>query len=374
MGNRDSRQLVRRVIGPAATAALLPALMLTGGQASAARPSAHRPAAIARVISASLNSVSCKGNSFCMAAGGYSTTRSKGLKLIEAWNGKIWRDVPDGLRGHLSLISCGSPAFCFAGRGSSGGLAAVWNGRTWKAFIDAFDAAGATCGSPKLCMHLDERAIEIDVWNGKRWRTDPAANACNGPAPGPCGYNGLSGGSASTCMALSFGCDTQDCQDGLDEFAAVWNGTSWQASSRPGNGNLSCSRGLCMLIVWNKQDHAPTANIWDSGGWQDITPNVAALCASAPECRLPVNRGLSCGAPRACVTIASGSPVSLIWTNHTWKAVPLATIHGTVPSLRELSCGSATNCMAIGSYGNPSRPVAEHWNGTTWQLTTPVNH
>ena len=57
-----------------------------------------------------------------------------------------------------------------------------------------------------------------------------------------------------------------------------------------------------------------------------------------------------------------------------WKVVPFASIDGKVPNMSSLSCGSATNCMAVGRYGKPSRPVAEHWNGTRWRLTEPVNH
>ena len=29
-------------------------------------------------------------------------------------------------------------------------------------------------------------------------------------------------------------------------------------------------------------------------------------------------------------------------------------------NLHDLSCGSATNCVAVGSYGKAARPVAEH--------------
>jgi hypothetical protein len=70
-------------------------------------------------------------------------------------------------------------------------------------------------------------------------------------------------------------------------------------------------------------------------------------------------------------------PASLVWNGATWSAAPLALVHGKIPDLSvpfsNLSCGSARNCVAIGSYQrtphSPPLPVAEHWNGSTWQVT-----
>lgn len=82
-------------------------------------------------------------------------------------------------------------------------------------------------------MNTNAGATEIDVWNGKRWRSDPSTNACDGGPPfGPCGYNGISCGSASTCMALSYACSTDDCAGGPDEFFNVWDGTRWAGFHR----------------------------------------------------------------------------------------------------------------------------------------------
>ena len=364
----------RRVIGPAVTAALLPALAL-GGTARAAGPPARSPAAGARVVAARLTGVSCKGNSFCMAAGSYPY---KGVRLTEAWNGRSWRDVRNPLSGNLTGISCGGPAFCFATRVRSPQGQAIgsaeWNGRTWKAF-NSGDLFGVTCGSPKLCMIIQEGASPHTIagWNGKHWLAGP--DACSGAPPGTdCGFTALDCGSATFCLANGYACDTTDCGDGRSPFTLIWNGSTW---TWPGTdptavqrfADLSCSWGdFCMFIPYNR--HATIATIWQSAGWQDASPNLPAVCHGAPHCWL---RGpLSCGAPQDCVVIPIASPVSLIWSNFAWKAVPLARIRGTVPNLAGLSCGSSTNCMAVGSYGKPARPAAEHWNGTRWQLTRPL--
>ncbi len=55
-----------------------------------------------------------------------------------------------------------------------------------------------------------------------------------------------------------------------------------------------------------------------------------------------------------------------------WSEVPAAH-YGAEDSLRSVSCPSATNCLAVGSYhvGPPHdeiRALAQHWDGTAWGL------
>jgi hypothetical protein len=365
MHSSGTRSPLRRLIVPAATAALLPAVMLLTGAAAAAAAAAH-PGAGPKVVTSGLADISCKGKSFCMAAGTYSTSKAKDLKLVQVWNGKAWHDVRDPLKGTLSGISCGGPSFCFGSRPTG---AAEWNGKTWKAFANNL-ARNATCGSPKLCMAIS--GTEIAKWNGKNWKADPSTDACTGgPLDNPdCGYDSLSCGDASTCLATFFACTDENCVDGPAEFDYVWDGTSWGGtfgSPGPSGSDTSCSwGGFCMQTFW------PTAQaiLWDSAGFQDASPDLSTVCTTAQHCSL---RGpISCGGPQKCVVLPAGSPDSLIWSDFAWKAVPLAKIGGQVPPLSALSCGSGLSCMAVGQYRH--RPVAEHWNGTRWQLTNPTNH
>jgi hypothetical protein len=375
MRNSGPRSPLGRLIA-LATAALLPAVLLMSGTAAhattvsakaGAGTAASGPAAAGlKVVASGLAAISCKGKSFCMAAGTFSTSKAKGLRLVEAWNGKSWHDVRDPLNGELGVISCGGPSFCFGSRPAG---AAQWDGKTWKAYANNL-ARGATCGSPKLCMAVS--GVQIARWNGKSWKADPSTDACAGGPPdnADCGYDTLSCGSASTCLALYFSCSTEDCGDGPDEFANAWDGTSWGNAFGPPDqrgSDLSCSWGeFCLLTYWPSAQ----ATIWDSAGFQDASPDLSTICTSAENCSL---RGpLSCGAPQKCVVLPTGSPDALVWSDFAWKAVPLATIGGQAPTLSALSCGSGTSCMAVGRYRNHS--VAERWNGKTWQLTTPTNH
>ena len=73
--------------------------------------------------------------------------------------------------------------------------------------------------------------------------------------------------------------------------------------------------------------------------------------------------------------VPAGSPVALIWTGTSWHTSPLARIDGRLPKVTALSCGSATNCMAVAWHfsGNSRLTVAEHWNGSAWQLSKTLN-
>jgi hypothetical protein len=349
-----------QVIVPVATAALLPGLVLMGGMA--------RATSLPRVITASLTTISCKGNSFCMAAGTYSTQRDKDVSLTQVWNGKAWHDVPGPPKGSLDGISCGAATFCFAN--NAGGGEARWNGRAWKN-IGGSSFTNLTCAGPKFCMQLfyygDPNVFE---WNGKSWQDAPGDTACSNPGGGACGYSQLSCGSPSFCLAISYLCDPEGgCTQGEAVLTWIWNGKTWYDPAGPDQFPpyaMSCSWGVfCMLPTYNSG-----AEIWSAVGWQSTSLDLSAICHGAPNCNL--NGPLSCGGPQDCVVAPTGSPVSLVWTDFKWKAVPFVRVHGEVPAVVDLSC-SGTNCMAVGSYGSPAQPVAEHWNGTKWQLTNALN-
>lgn len=353
----------RRVFAPAVAVAAVPVLMLITGLAPAVGTPAHGTAGSTRAGSGYLYGVSCKGNSFCMATGSHRVRGNAHARLVEEWDGRRWRDVPDLLRGDLTGLTCGSPAFCFAN--PKPGTLAHWNGKTWRIFKGASPEYGITCGSPKECMSI--AGTVIDQWNGRRWQVNRDTDACGGPPGTPCGYTGLYCGGWSSCLAISYACTNTNCMDGPSYVTKTWNGHGWNGEfgAPTSRGPLSCSwGGFCMMTSGNTQ-----ASVFQNGGWQDASPNLPAICNGAKNCDL--NGLLSCGAPQDCLVVPAGSPVSLVSADFTWKAVPLALPGGVLPALYSLSCTNTTNCMAVGSYGKPPVPVAEHWNGTKWQITKP---
>jgi hypothetical protein len=86
--------------------------------------------------------------------------------------------------------------------------------------------------------------------------------------------------------------------------------------------------------------------------------------------------GVSC-ASSSCVAVggrsAGAGTLAEKWNGTKWSVVSSPNPSGsTNAQLRGVSCTSATNCLAAGSYFNGSitLPFAEKWNGTKWSVVT----
>src|ERR1700729_73823 len=57
-----------------------------------------------------------------------------------------------------------------------------------------------------------------------------------------------------------------------------------------------------------------------------------------------------------------------------WSVTPSPDHGDSDNQFSAVSCVSASDCMAVGTYldGSQDLAMAEHWNGTAWSLTTPV--
>jgi hypothetical protein len=106
-------------------------------------------------------------------------------------------------------------------------------------------------------------------------------------------------------------------------------------------------------------------------------PAVSGGCGG-PDCRYG---DLTCASATNCSATGSycddddcdsTSDFAQVWNGTTWNAVPLAK-DAHLAQLTLLSCGSPVNCVALGtrpqSGGTTPAPVAEHWNGKSWLVT-----
>ena len=299
-------RFVRAILAAGVVAAL--AASVSGSSEARAADRAGLVAAAARAsrhTDQQLTEVSCTGRSFCLAVGQFSEPGNHSARLAEAWNGKTWRIVRDPLGGTLARLTCGSPAFCLAARGEGGTLPeAVWNGRTWAALKHQpvlIPPHGGTafpninCGSAKMCMVIS--GTQVEEWNGSRWHDLPGTNAC-AQGPPPCGWDALTcaTSASSNCMGFDFACATTECDGGPDTIGAAWNGRTWDLSvslpfSTP-NALACAGPSFCLLTgfpVGAAITHDP-----QSSNWQDITPDLTAICHGAADCTL-ANASPSCG-------------------------------------------------------------------------------
>ena len=92
---------------------------------------------------------------------------------------------------------------------------------------------------------------------------------------------------------------------------------------------------------------------------------------------------VSCPSPSSCYAVGYTSDqdsrgfvhygsLAESWNGKTWAIQPSPSLPGSF--LRGVSCTSATDCYAVGSYGDlDSKTLVEHWNGKTWEVQASPN-
>ena len=341
--------------------------------------------ATARPIRASLSAVSCKGALWCMAVGSYTDQSQARHALAQVWNVASWRTLKNPPGRALTSVSCSSPRFCMAAGGPTG--AELWNGTTWRTMKSPpGGVSGVSCGSRTTCMVIDGSVNGgvVESWNGSKWRIwKQATNACDG-APGTCGLADVSCGSATNCMAVGTWTISQEPVQPTIGFG--WNGVRWARTSPPGDGNpaalnaISCAGSFCMAAGGAFQEvqngAVAVAGTWNAStqSWQDVSPNLGVLCTGFRTCFWA--GVISCGSPTNCIVFGHGGTLgsgNLAWNGVTWAPAPSVSA-GRGSNLGAVSC-AGRSCLAVGyrTIAGAIRPLAELWNGTSWQiLKTPI--
>lgn len=229
----------------------------TGGNAAAiaeswngGRWTAATPPVPAGSVLGDLNTVSCPSARYCVAVG-ESAANAGSSVLVDAWNGRGWREMaarPPGGFTHAELngVWCTSAANCVAvGRGSGGGgltgFTEVWNGSTWRSARVSWPRGaansglvGVSCVSAKRCVMVGYlgmnpgadgntgRAAAV-TWDGRTWTVTKVPAPARGKASL---FNGVSCLSAGSCVAAGqVGPGNSTRGTGLSGF---WNGRGWR--------------------------------------------------------------------------------------------------------------------------------------------------
>jgi hypothetical protein len=193
-----------------------------------------------------------------------------------------------------------------------------------------------------------------------------AASAAK-PAGAHASFSGVSCPSATFCLAVGSHLAPSGARRALAE---KWNGTSWRVVAAPPGrvlDSVSCTGAtFCMAEgVLNGAGAINLAETWNGHTWRIQKLPV-----------FPVSR-ISCGSPRLCMLVtgrAADQTVVRYWNGRTWR-ISTGCDGGPLCSFSDVSCASASVCMAVGSVatdgsGDAFEGFTTTWNGKRWATGT----
>ena len=375
--------------------------------------------------SATLTGVSCSSATACTAVGLLTDAQYNPLPsggLIASWNGRRWTRIaapaPAGRQIVLTSVSCTKAGACTAGgsywlrsatsvtaplvetRSRPGGrwsfrklpapfptsTAALRKGRDFQLVTTSVSCASrAACTLIGFYRHENVGSTTFpqfsEVWNGTRWRlvTMPQPERQTTPQSVSCW-------AAQQCMALG----SLTNRGGTSTFAERQTASGWTLVAAPAfaaqltDRTLACRSAVTCTAVGTAP--SPSVGLAPDGlavsrltstGWSEQTPVAPAGTAGAQF----TNVSCSLGGGSQCAAVGSyensdggqsvlaerGSPGS-------WSLTPAPTPSGVyAATLTSVSCPTTAFCMAVGDtaqtlFSASREPLAETWNGSSWQL------
>lgn len=315
----------------------------------------------------------------------------RAVPLAERWDGTQWKvqtpPAPGGAQTSLlDTVGCPTARLCIAvgdwetkGEAESP-LTELWNGTKWKVLATPKPAGqgkavssrltGISCASATRCFavgHSETNGVFkplAEVWGGKKWVIQKTQNPARSG-----GLEAVSCVSATSCMAVG---------DGIAERG---NGTSWSLVKigKPSGGEalllgVSCVKsGSCYAVGLNSvgANDGSVAELWNGSAWS-VQP--VRITTSNTSSALD---GVSCTTATNCTAAGSyedssfdsrplAEDFSARWHDVSPPPVTSSGVVGT--GLNTVSCAAPGHCIAIGIFDakNFFESFSESWNGTGW--------
>jgi len=166
-----------------------------------------------------------------------------------------------------------------------------------------------------------------------------------------------------------------------------WNGSAWSIVTIPSTGvsetnnltSVSCtSASACMAVgsLLGVTYNQTLIEQWNGATWSIVTsPNTSATHGNDLN-------GVSCISASNCTAVGTydngTAEQTLIeqWNGATWSIVTSPNTSATLSNILEgVSCISASNCTAVGiaNSGTFDQTLVEQWNGIGWSIVTSAN-
>jgi hypothetical protein len=355
-------------------------------------------------ISMGMAGVSCVSATECEAVGAYAMSGQPETTFAERWNGSTWEIVgmpQPGSSRTVQAVSCSSAAGCTAVGGSTSASftstwVARWNGATWSTESSPNPTKtpvetrleDVSCPAATACMAVGTNRARhqavAERWDGVKW------SVVSVPKPGGATgtyFEDVACPSTTNCFAVGEAWWSNGTTTPLIER---WDGSGWSimtAGNPSGSAytsllGVSCtSTTNCFAVGQHSSGGTKTlVERWNGSNWSVVSsPN-------APGSTGSILQAVSCVSSSDCTAVgfydnASFNELTLIerWNGSTWTVVGSPNRTGATPQnfLVDVSCVSASYCVAVGQSGAPDgslvRSLAERWNGTSWAIMSSVN-
>ena len=334
-----------------------------------------------------LLSVWCTFNFSCTAVGDAPHGSNGTVPLAEHWSGNKWRIQTTPAPKHaansqLNAITCASALDCVAVGSQSTSvnsqvpLIEHWNGTTWtiekaptrSGFVES-ELSGVSCTSATRCIAVGGSfkpstfVTLAEIWNGSKWTIQTTPNATSGGA-----LNAVHCVTRVDCLAVGNG------------LGANWNGKKWSLVKLgfPGTPadltSISCTKVTACYADGSFFSDAVLTGViefWNGSRWRVQNASITASSDSS------IYNGISCTTATNCTAVGSfhdagnralAEDFSLRWQN----VSPQPFFGAIATELNSVSCVSPNSCLAVGTVDNSTgsgsvfETFSETWDGTSW--------
>jgi hypothetical protein len=216
----------------------------------------------------------------------------------------------------------------------------------------------------------------IESWNGTHWSVVPSPD----PSASSNDLNSVSCISSAFCMAVGrYGASGSAAMT----LAESWNGTQWSVVPSPSpttdsslNSVTCTSATACMAVGFSLAPNGLHDNTltesWNGTSW-------SVTSSASPGAEGSVLDGVSCSSAADCWAVgsyrtSSGNDRTLteVWEggNVGWTLISSPS-PSAYPALNSVSCTSVDACTAVGvrsSDGQQDQTLVESWNGSIWKV------
>jgi hypothetical protein len=223
---------------------------------------------------------------------------------------------------------------------------------------------GVSCAS-QVCTAVGEyyyggssSKTLVERWAGSTWQLEPSPDG-----PGQSSLQAVSCPVSTSCTAVG--------APVIGQAGAHWRITTAASVFTA----VSCASAGSCIAVGQTAAGTPVYGDWNGLTWRSGT-----MAAPPHRSQSVAVSGVSCSSPENCVAVgdysygAGAMPdpatyrdriLAEVWNGRGWHLLPAHNI-STVDQLAAVSCTSPTSCTAVGT-ARQQFPLAEHWNGASWQ-------